>query len=128
MLFFIIGLGSIHGHRSQRTDRLADLIVSINKHSIIILVAPAVQCLKGLSVRTEHGTGSPIDSRYIFRPLLADHRKLTAGDNDTFTVNDTDGAISIIFQLKNYILKNSSRHSWPPKEEVSIFCAICQHP
>ena len=114
MLFLIVSFGSVQRHGRHGTNGLADLIITESEHCIVKLRTPAVQRLEGLSVRGDHAACGMVNDGGIFCPTLTDHGQLAAGDDNAFPIEHTDGTVCILFQLQNYILKNSTRHGRPP--------------
>ena len=96
MLFLIIRLGRIEGYRSHGAHRLADLIVAKCKRGIIKLIAPAIERLKGLSIRRNHAAGRTVHHLHILRPALPDHGQFAAGNDNAFPINHTDCAVRVL--------------------------------
>ena len=95
MLFLIVGLGRVQGHRGHSAHRPAHIIIPKDENRVIKLGIPSIQGLEGLAVGGDHGAGGAVYHRHMLRPALSDHGQLAARDHHTFPVDYADGPICI---------------------------------
>ena len=111
VLFLVIALGGVQGHGGHGTDGAAHAVVAAGEHSVVKAHAPAGQRLEAFALQGDTGTLGGGDGLNELGPLLADARQLAAGDDRSLRVDDADGAIRGLFELKHCVLEYPARHS-----------------
>ena len=111
MLFLIAGFGTIEGNTRHNTQALCQLILAIHIDGIVEPCAPALQGLKGFSVRHRNQLIGGIQAMNGVFPLITQTGRLRGCDHIALAVNDAQGAVAGILHLHDNTLKHSAGHS-----------------
>ena len=99
VLFLIIGLGPVEGHRRHTAYRPGLGILPPGEGGIIKLGAPALKGLEGVALVADNAPLAAIDGLHNCGPVLTNAAQFVAGDHRPLRINHADGPFCAVLHL-----------------------------
>ena len=110
VLFLVVGLGAVEGHRRHGTHHLRQLVLTPRKGGVVELGAPARQGLEGIAGILHRLCIGAMDDFHRTGPFFPDTGELVAGDHGALRVDDAHGPVCAVLHLEHNALKNPAGH------------------